>query len=127
MSARKHRQIPAKRLAYLESKDAVEKIHPDLRRREVRELHRRRATLERDTPSSTWADAVWSQGEKLPTGWVRCRCCERPTPPIYLTSQGACQDCVYDNMPLELVCLVPSSPSGQAIRYIAAMKVKIRI
>lgn len=114
---RKDYPSPARRLRYLESEEAIALVSATLRHAMRKSLRDEERRLKRDCPSSTWVNAAWEGGEQLPSGWIRCAVCRRLVPPQVVGSQGACYECQLDATPWPVLCKLPSSPSGLAIRF----------
>ncbi len=76
-----------------------------------------RRNLMRSVPSMSWFDSAWFEGVAWPPGGDRslmraCCICRRKTPPNYLTSRGACEDCVYCSMSSYALSQLPGSSSA---------------
>ena|ERR1051326_3083347 len=81
----------------------------------LRRLRRLLSWLHSYAASSTWIEAAWDTGERLPDGWIVCNVCGRGTPPPCIGSSGGCDDCRIAAMSRRRATMLPASPSGAAI------------
>ena len=125
---RKLRRTSGQEERFLATEEAIKALGAAVVHQKRRELAKRKKVLARRVPSSSWQDAVWDGEAILPPPWDHprtadlieppasamgcCNVCGRYSPPNYISSSGACEDCKLAAMSPHAISLLPGSSSA---------------